>query len=141
MKRALLLSLALLASMVTGQESPAPGEVSDSGPLLVLARPKADGLALDLFAPPTPPALPATPQVTSPPPPPSAPPLPYAYLGRMKKADSTIVYLLRNQEMLIARPGDTLEGLYEVRSVTDTTLRLVYLPLGIEQTLSLPAEP
>src|SRR5687768_8803069 len=124
--------LVLVATIVTGRESeptpewrPAavnrapqvPPEPDDID-LRALLRQRGAGGGTDLFAQhswtpvapvvPSPPPTPAA--APQPPSPPEAPPLPFKYLGRMVKRDATLIYLLKNQELVVAEAGTTLEA-------------------------------
>lgn len=97
----------------------------------------------DLFAAPPVPVSPPplTTPVTAKPPepqPPTAPPLPFTYFGRMTKGGKVIVYLLRNQELVLAESGETLDGNYRVESITASGVQFTYLPLHARQDLSIP---
>jgi hypothetical protein len=77
---------------------------------------------------------------SSPPPqPPQAPPLPFTYMGRLLSGDTTTVFLSRRDDNYIARVGDTLDGAYTVEKIEDARIILIYLPLGVRQTLSFSA--
>lgn len=142
----MVVALVLLATIVTGRESEPVVEPvrAASAPLLDLSRlsreRKGDSLQ-EIFAVPQP-VIPA-PVVAKPEPVtvPSAPPLPFTYLGRMKKGERTTLYLLRNQEMVIAEEGATLEGGYRLERISETTAHFVYLPLGTPQPLGIPPAP
>ncbi len=159
---AAVVALALLASVVTGRETapapePAPAQPSPAAAVPVLAedldtlkmiRQRRDGSVLDLFAIPAPPQIApvapaAAPPEAKPEPPqaPGAPALPFSYLGRMQKGERTIIYLLKNQDMLLAETGSTLENDYRVEGISDTAVNFLYLPLGSRQVLSIPVEP
>jgi len=159
---AAIVALTLLASVVTGRETaPAPEPataqpkataeapvVAEELDMMKIVRQRRDGSVQDLFATPapTPIALPAPaaepPHVKSePPPPPAAPALPFSYLGRMQNGERIIIYLLKNQEMLLAETGGTLESDYRVEGISDTAVNFLYLPLGTRQVLSIPVEP
>lgn len=92
-------------------------------------------------APPASPAMAPSVKAPEPPPAPSAPPLPYTYFGRMTKSGKVIVYLLRNQEMLLAESGTTLDGTYRVDGITASAVQFTYLPLQARQDLSIPSTP
>lgn len=145
-----VVALALLTTVVAGRESTSAPEAAvpvrtayaPRAPDLDVAkliRQRADDAVEDLFALPPPPAPPA-PVVTraEPPPVPAAPPLPFTYLGRMKKGERTTLYLLRNQDMVIVEAGENLENVYRVDNISDTVAQFVYLPLGTVQVLALP---
>jgi hypothetical protein len=149
-----VVALVLLASVVTGREgaavadSPqakrapeAPAELDDVDVSSLVRQRNGEG-ATDLFARrswtpiPAPPAAPEPPKAVPPPAPSEPPPLPFTYLGRMVKPDTTLVYLLKNQDMLVAEVGTTLEADYKIEAVSDSAVDFVYLPLGRKQTLA-----
>jgi hypothetical protein len=103
----------------------APADRKRIAPAEPLARPP---VVTEAALPPAPP----------PPPAPVAPALPFKYLGRMDTGEKSIVYLVRNQEILVAGPGDPLGNDYRVEAVSDSTVDLVYLPFGIKQVLAIP---
>jgi len=76
-----------------------------------------------------------------PPPRPQAPALPFAYLGKMMDGDTMTVFLAKQDRNYIVRAGDTLDGDYHVAKVDNNGLELVYLPLGIKQTLQFDVTP
>jgi hypothetical protein len=162
---AVAMALALIASIVSGVESPSPEKAvaapreaapasaslsaSQSIPDLDLDRldrPRDGGKVADLFAskaiaPPVPPAaVLAPPEPVAPPPLPAAPPLPFRYFGRWIEGERTVVFLWNNNEGYSAAVGDTLDGKYKVESMSDKAVEFVYLPLGSRQTLTI-AEP
>jgi hypothetical protein len=157
-----IVALVLLAGVVTGREPaalpeaaaptekrlPEPLNSIDEFDLKRLVRERRERNIEDLFADPAPPpagkaaviAAPA-PEVKlapEPPPAPEAPALPFTYLGQMKNGARVIVYLLKNQEMLLAETGQTLESQYQVADISDSAVQFVYLPLGTRQVLSIP---
>jgi hypothetical protein len=155
-----IVALVLLAGVVTGREPAAVPEVAapaekriaqpldsiDELDLKKLVRERRDRTIEDLFANPAAPApaVPAAPAPLveappEPPPAPAAPALPFTYLGQMKNGTRVIVYLLKNQEMLLAETGQTLENQYQVGDISDSAVQFVYLPLGTKQVLSIPA--
>jgi hypothetical protein len=82
--------------------------------------------------PPPPPAKPV------PPPPPTAPPLPFSFLGSYSPSGSgAVYYLVRGDQVLDVKIGDTLDGVYSVDAVQNDELQLTYLPLKQRQALSL----
>ena len=76
-----------------------------------------------------------------PPPRPQAPALPFAYLGKMMDGDTMTVFLAKQDRNYIVRAGDTLDGDYRVAKVDNDGLELVYLPLGVTQTLQFGTTP
>jgi hypothetical protein len=155
-----VIALVLLATAVTGREqvvtpdAVAPVERRAAEPprateaerldLGKLMRVRGEATAADLFAsqvpPPQPaPIAPAAPVVAEPPPAHVAPRLPYGYLGQMKKGDRVLIYLLKNQELVITEPGATIDRDYRVAGVTESGVHFVYLPLDTKQVLAIPA--
>jgi hypothetical protein len=82
-----------------------------------------------------------TPVEVAPPPPPQAPPLPFQYLGRYADAGQEVIFLQRNDQNLVVRVGDTLEGVYKLNGLNDNVLNFTYLPLMQPQTLSMNPAP
>lgn len=140
----IVVALVLLATVVTGREhEPAPEPVRASyappSDLAPLARERREAGIEDIFGvPPVPPPVIAK---AEPAPAPTAPPLPFSYLGRMKKGERITLYLLRSQDMVIAEEDATLDGVYRVERISETTAHFVYLPLGTAQTLGIPPVP
>jgi hypothetical protein len=85
--------------------------------------------------PPPPPAPPSARVKPAPPPPPTAPPVPYTYAGRMVHDGRQSMLLAKGDEVVAVQPGETLDSIYRVESITDTQITLVYLPLGQKQTI------
>nr|NMG32422.1 secretion system X translation initiation factor [Aromatoleum evansii] len=75
------------------------------------------------------------------PPAPTAPPIPYEYLGKLADGHSVRVFLVRGDRPYTVSEGDVVDGSYKVKSITDTTMTLVYLPLDITQTLPVGSKP
>jgi hypothetical protein len=151
-----VVALVALASVVIGREQ-APEVVAAAEPRAAPPAPSVEEIDLkwivrerrersiqDLFASPQPVAIIAPPpppvpeQKPEPPPAPSAPPLPFTYLGQMKNGERLIVYLVKNQDMLLAEEGQTLGPYYRVEGVTDDAVHFLYLPLGTKQILAIP---
>lgn len=156
-----IVALVLLAGVVSGREPaaipdsaapmekrlPEPLNSIDEIDLKRMVRERGNRDIEDLFADPAPPPAPKAaiappaPEIKlapEPPPAPEAPALPFTYLGQMKKGERVIVYLLKNQEMLLAETGQTLESQYQVGDISDSAVQFVYLPLGTKQVLSIP---
>jgi hypothetical protein len=89
--------------------------------------------------PPPPPPAPATPQVVLPPPPPTAPPLPFTFLGQYHEDDRELILLMRGERMLLVKRGEVIDGSYRVEGIQGRQLNILYLPLGIRQTLDVEA--
>ncbi len=156
-----VIALVLLATVVTGREQDttpdivAPAKRSAAEPqrapepaaldLTKLVRMAKPHSGPDLFSSQAP-APPPAPVVVAPPPPlveappaPVAPRLPFAYLGQMRKGDRVLIYLLKNQELLITEPGATLDKDYRIEGISETAVSFVYLPLDTKQVLRIPA--
>ena len=69
------------------------------------------------------------------PPAPTAPQLPFSFLGQYQEDDRLVILLMRGERMLLVRPGDVIDGTYRVEGIEGRFLGLLYLPLGIRQTL------
>lgn len=99
-------------------------------------------IVVSLVRPPPPPPPPPPPAPPPPPPPaPTAPPIPYEYLGKLADGHSVRVFLVRGERPYTVIEGDVLDGSYKVKSITDTTMTFVYLPLNITQTLPVGSKP
>ena len=89
----------------------------------------------DLFAPrswrPQPPPVEA-----AAPPVPQPPPMPYTYTGRMEERGRTVLFLSRQQRVVLAREGETLDGTYRVDRITPWSVDFTYLPLKQKQSLN-----
>ena len=148
-------TLALLASVVAGPEEQqavpiaqpaARAQSSAAEPVLGIdldldrfKRARKEEPVPDLFAPRSfapPPLAAAAPNAK---PPPAAPPLPFRYLGRIIDGERTSVFVSRGDEPYIIEPGQRIDPQYQVGEVTETAVTFVYLPLGIRQTLLMPA--
>lgn len=154
---AVVVALALLATVVTGREQRPPEVVATVAPsaaarvpapepmdLRLPVRVRDEGALTDLFAgaAPTPvdrPAIPAA-AVQQVPAVPSAPPLPFRFIGRMNKAGKDYVYLAKGEEVVVAESGKMLEASYRVESITRASVQLVYVPLGTVQSLAIPGD-
>ena len=81
-------------------------------------------------------------KVSPPPPPPpyvapvpTAPPLPYKYFGSYEDGSKRILLLLKGEQIYPVLEGDTLDNIYLVQKVVGSKIEIVYLPLGITQTI------
>ncbi len=120
----------------TAQKSPAQNTVH----LALDKLQRADGLenntlkdafqAQSWAPPPPPPAPPA------PPPPPSPPPLPYSYMGQLVQDGTLTVFLTRQNQNYAVKAGDKLDGSYRVDSIDNQRMVLTYLPLNMQQSLT-----
>jgi hypothetical protein len=63
--------------------------------------------------------------------------VPFTYLGK-KAADGTWeVYLARGDDTLIVRERSVIDSTYRVEEIKPPTMRLVFLPLKLVQTLDI----
>lgn len=65
----------------------------------------------------------------------STPPLPYKFLGKFNDGTELVVYLGRGEQSLVAKNGETLEGIYKIVEITEKNIEFVYLPREEKQTL------
>lgn len=107
-------------------------------------QPWAEAPATQLAAwqpPPPPPPPPAPPPVASaPPPPPVAPPLPYQMIGRVVEGEGSkaveVALLTGPNKSLSAKRGDVIDGQWRVEQVTDSGVRLTWLPGQLPQNIA-----
>ena len=144
-----VISLALLATVVSGREKPdlaeeaapartaaqaaAPEAALDLDPAR-LKRARTDQAIADLFASPAPGAGGEAGQSA---PRPSAPPLPFQYVAKIIDGDSTNVYVMHGEDHYSVKPGLVIDRNYKVEKVTETAVTFTFLPLGTRQVLSL----
>lgn len=87
--------------------------------------------------PPTPPAPP--PAAPAPPPPPMAPPAPYQMIGRVIEGEGAkaveVALLTGPNKALSARRGDVIDGQWRVEQVSDSGVRLTWLPGQLPQNI------
>lgn len=81
--------------------------------------------------------VPPPPPKPVPPPPPAPPPLPFIYMGKLLEEDKLTVFLSKQDRHYAVKAGDTLDGAYRVESVNAQQVIFTYLPLNMQQTLSL----
>jgi hypothetical protein len=143
---AIAVSLAALAGVVTGRETPTmdlamakPGaqEPAGAAPELHLAKlerraappTQGDPFAPRSFAPaPRPARAPDAAQ-------PSAPPLPFRYAGRLTQNGTTEVFVARGEELIAIAPGQAIDGEYRVDAISASRIGFTYLPLKTQQSL------
>ena len=70
---------------------------------------------------------------------PGAPALPFSYLGKMVDGGKTTVFLARGAELLNVVAGSAIDDTYKVQHITETEITFLFLPLGAQQALPLPA--
>lgn len=65
----------------------------------------------------------------------STPPLPFKFLGKFNDGTELVVYLGRGEQTLVAKNGETLEGIYKIIDITEKSIEFVYLPRDEKQSL------
>ena len=63
--------------------------------------------------------------------------MPNRFLGRMEQDGSTVVYLARGQDSVVAHVGDTLDGDYKVVAIDAHKLTIEYLPMHKRHDIAL----
>ncbi len=96
-------------------------------------KPGVDIFSSTSWAPPAPVRPVASDQVQAP----VAPPVPYEVLGKSQESGKWTVFLSKAGQTVIAREGDVLEGIYEVRKIAPPQLTLDYIPLHQAQVLDI----
>ncbi|RZS58017.1 hypothetical protein [Sphaerotilus mobilis] len=137
----------------------APGlSASASGTAMQAARleprAQADAFGARSFEPAPPPAPKAAPVVAAPPPPaapvvaaaPAAPPLPtlpYKFVGMLETLPSKKpqVFLSVGDKLLVAGPGDALEGGFRLDAIKPTELVFIHVQQGVTVRMPLSGAP
>lgn len=77
-----------------------------------------------------------------PPPPPVAPPAPFTYLGKLDNTPTgTQFFLMANNKLYIVIKGEKINQQWRFDNEEGELLRLTFLPLSLQQTLSKFAKP
>jgi hypothetical protein len=114
---------------------------SDAAQGWLAVLPKREGigkLAGQLFLPQswTPPAPPqASAPSAAPSSAPMAPPMPYRVAGKLLEGGTTQLVLAKGDSIVSVREGQTLDDGYRVEAIGRDEVTLLYLPLGVKQTL------
>ena len=108
-----------------------------------LVREKTEVEATNPFSPSSWYRAPRRPKPPPPPPPapyvapaPTAPPLPFKYFGSYEDGPKRIVLLLKGTQIYPVIEGDTVDNIYHVQKIVGSKIEIVYLPLGITQTIN-----
>jgi hypothetical protein len=76
-----------------------------------------------------------------PPPPPTAPSLPFSVVGGISGQQIAegrpVAFLKQREEVIVVRPGDEIDKIYRVETITPEKIEFTYLPLQQRQTLLL----
>lgn len=81
-------------------------------------------------------APPSEPASAPPPPPPQAPALPFKWLGWAHEDGHASAFLQYQDQNLVVKVGDRIDGRYSVERIDAQSLTFVYLPLNEVQTLN-----
>jgi hypothetical protein len=65
------------------------------------------------------------------------PALPYRYAGKLMHAGARVIVLAKGDAVFFAAEGDTLEDGYRVESIADDRITLLYLQLGLRDTIAM----
>jgi len=113
-----------------------------SAPAVEARQPWAEAPIAQLAAwqpPPPPPAPPAPPPIAAVAPPPVAPPAPYQMIGRVVEGEGAkaveVALLTGPNKSLSARRGDVIDGQWRVDQVSDSGVRLTWLPAQLPQNI------
>lgn len=78
----------------------------------------------------------------APPPPPVAPPAPFTYMGKLDNTPTgTQIFLMANNKLYTVVKGEKINQQWRFDNEEGELLRLTYLPLSLQQTLSKFAKP
>jgi hypothetical protein len=130
---------------VVAAAPPAPAAPASRANPDVASRP--DAFATRDWTPPPPPPPPAPPPVVAPPPPPPAPPppptLPYRFVGMLDDPSGKRqrVFLSLGDKLLVAGPGDVLEGGFRLDSIGAQELVFVHVQQNVSVRLSATGGP
>jgi hypothetical protein len=116
-------------------QNPSPeARAAKAAPAERLDLPERRGLARtrgELFgAPPAPVPVAKKPQPAPVAAAPVAPPVPYRFVGKVRKGSEEETLVAKGDLVLPVKVGDTLDGMYRVESIGAERIDVVYLPLG-----------
>ncbi len=100
-------------------------------------RADVEGRIIDIFAvprKPVPKQMAAAPEVPAAP---VAPPFDYEYMGHVVEQGEESFFFTRADRPYIVKIGDTLDGSFLLESVSGNVAVVVYVPLGLKQTVVL----
>jgi hypothetical protein len=150
-----VIALALIASVVTGRESPPQARLEPAAridtriraasdadlDLAKLERPAKEALAAATADPFSRRSFEPAPAKAEPSAPakPTAPELPFTYLGKVIDDGKLEVFLGRGEDSYSVAAGRKIGTDYRVDKVTETSVTFTYLPLKTKQVLDIPA--
>ena len=68
---------------------------------------------------------------------PTAPPLPFRFLGKMHENDQITLFVSQDENNLVVKTGDIVDGIYRLDSIRENSAEFTYLPLQLKQTLQI----
>jgi len=66
------------------------------------------------------------------------PPLPYRYVGSFSDDSGAVIYLARGEVAVVARVGETLDGMYKVTALLARNVEFEHISTGTKQSLPIP---
>ena len=73
---------------------------------------------------------------------PAAPRLPFAYMGKLQEESGRlIVYLSKGEQTYSVSQGDVIDDTYRIDAIESGQIVMTYLPLTVQQTLSIGGGP
>jgi hypothetical protein len=147
-----VLCLACIASVSSSEEqrteTRSPTKVEEDLDLSLLQRPKRAESVVDVFAMKAAALAPIAqpePMVAAEPPPvppkPEPPALPFRYVGKFTEGGTVRLLLSKGDSDYNIAGGETLDNLYRIDSLSEEAVVFTYLPLAVQQTLTLEAKP
>jgi hypothetical protein len=103
----------------------------------LLQLPERSGLSRargELFGTPPPPQV-AAPVVVAPAP--VAPPVPYRFVGKVRKGAEEEILISKGDAVFPVKTGDVLDGMYKVEAISAERIELVYVPLGTRDRIAI----
>jgi hypothetical protein len=67
--------------------------------------------------------------------------LPFTFLGKYTEGSVQLLILSRGNRVITAGQGDVVDNQYRIERIDPNSAQLMYLPLGIPQTLSTGSSP
>jgi hypothetical protein len=101
-----------------------------------MGRPAGELFVSQSWAPPPRPRRKAIAAPPPPPPKPEPPAVPYRVAGKLVHGDRPQIVLAKGDAVFMVREGDTLEDGYRVVAIGRDHVSLLYLPLGVQETVS-----
>lgn len=66
------------------------------------------------------------------------PPLPFRYVGSFSDDGGSVIYLARGEVAVVARVGETLDGIYKITALQSRSVEFEHLSTGTKQSLPIP---